>query len=73
MFHGKISLNSVLQLLLVIFVDGLRLELVFISLIVNIRSNLAHLYDFQQLMLLPYFIEITFFVYTNRINLLNLK
>ena len=39
----------------------------------RIRPNLTHLHGFQQLVLLPYFIEITFFVCTNRINLLNLK
>ena len=31
MFHGRISLNSVLLLLLVNFVSGLRLELMYIS------------------------------------------
>ena len=36
-------------------------------------SNLSHLHGFQQLALLPEFIQITFFVCTNRINLLNLK
>ena len=33
--------------------SGFRLELMYISLIVNIRSNLTHLHDFQQLVLLP--------------------
>ena len=54
-------LNSVLLLLLVKFVSWFRLELMYISLIVSIRSNLTHLYGFQQLVLLPLFIEITFF------------
>ena len=45
----------------------------YITVIVSIRSNLAHLYGFQLLVLLPWFVEITFFVNTNRINLLNLK
>ena len=48
-----ISLNSVLLLLLVNFVSGFRLELVYISLIISIRSNLTHLHGFQQLVLLP--------------------
>ena len=39
MFHGRISLNSVLLLLLVNFVSGFRLELMYISLIVSIRSS----------------------------------
>ena len=34
-------------------VSGFRLELMYISLIVNIRSNLTHLHGFQQLVLLP--------------------
>ena len=39
----------------------------------RIGSNLTHLHGFQFLLLLPYVIEITFFVCINRINLLNLK
>ena len=42
-----------LLLLLVNFVNGFRLELIYISLIVSIRSNLTHLHDVQQLLLLP--------------------
>ena len=38
---------------LVNFVIGFRLELMYISLIVSIRSNLTHLHGFQQLVLLP--------------------
>ena len=53
MFHFKISSNSVLLLLLVNFVSGFRLELMYIFLIVSIRSNLTHLHGFQQLVLLP--------------------
>ena len=53
MFYGRISLNSVLLLLLVNFASGFRLELMYISLIVSIRSNLTHLHGFQQLVLLP--------------------
>ena len=55
------------------FVSGFRLELMYISLIESIRSSLTHLHGFQQLVLLPYFIEIPFFVCTKRIDLLNLK
>ena len=41
------------SLLLVNFVSGFRLELMYISLIENIRSNLVHLHGFQLLLLLP--------------------
>ena len=44
-FHGKISLILVL-LLLVNFVSGFRLELMYITLIVSIRSSLTHLHGF---------------------------
>ena len=70
--HGKISLNSVLLLLLVNFVSGYRLELMCISLFKIVRSNLTHLHGFQLLVLLPLFVEITFFC-TKRVNLWNLK
>ena len=63
---GRISLNLVHLLLLVSFVNGFRLELMYVSLIMN-RSGLTHVYGFQLLVLLPEFIEITFFVCTNRI------
>ena len=46
------------------FVSGFRLELMYISLIVSIRSSL------QQLVLLSQFIGIPFLICTNRINLL---
>ena len=55
-----ISLNSVLLLLLVNFLSGFRLELMYTSVIISIRSNLTHLHGFHE------FIEITFFVFTNR-------
>ena len=42
MFPGRISLNSVLLVLLVNFVSGFRLELMYISLILSIRSNLPN-------------------------------
>ena len=40
MFHGRIPLNSVLLLLLVNYVSGFRLELMYISLIASISSSL---------------------------------
>ena len=52
-FLVRISLNSVLLLLLLNFVSGFRLELMYVSLIVSIRSSLTHLHGFQQLVLLP--------------------
>ena len=39
MFHGRISVNSVLLLLLVNFVIGFRLELMYISLIESIKRH----------------------------------
>ena len=51
--YGRISLNSVLLLLLVNFVSGLRLVLIYISLIVSIRSSLTHLHGFALFILLP--------------------
>ena len=61
MFHWKISLNAVLLLLLVNFVSGFRLESLYISLIISIRPSFTHLHGFQLLVLLPQFMEITFF------------
>ena len=52
MFQGEISLNSVLLLLLFNFVSGFRLELMYLSLIQNIRSSLTHVHAFQLLVLL---------------------
>ena len=52
MFYERISLKSVLLLLLVNFVSEFRLELMYISLIESIRSSLTHLHGFQ-LVLLP--------------------
>ena len=71
--HGRISLRSVLLLLLVNFMSGFRLELIYISLIENIRSSLTHLHVLQLPVLLLYVIKITFFVCTKRINLLILN
>ena len=55
------------------FCEWFGMECMYINVTVSIRSNLAHLHGFQLLVLLPWFVEITFFVNTNRINLLNLK
>ena len=49
----RISLNWLLLLLLVIFVSGFSLQLMYISLMVSIRSSLTHLHGFQLLVLLP--------------------
>ena len=65
--------NSVLLLLLVKLGSSFRLELLYISFIVNIRPSLTLLHGFQVFEVLQYFIEITFFVSTKRINLLSLK
>ena len=43
MFHGRISLDSVLLLLLVNFVSWFRLELMYIPLIESISSSLTYL------------------------------
>ena len=51
MFHWRKFLESVLLLLLVNFVKSFRLELMYISPIVSIRSSLNHLCGFQQLVL----------------------
>ena len=53
MFDGRISLNPVLLLLLVNFLSGFRLELIYISLIVSTRLSFTHLHVFQLLVLLP--------------------
>ena len=63
----------VLLLLLVNFVDGFRLELMYISLIISIWPKPTHIHGFQRFALLPQFTEITLFLCTNRINLLNRK
>ena len=46
MFPGRISLNSVLLLLLQNFVSGFRLESMYISHVENLRSSLIHLFGF---------------------------
>ena len=61
MFHGRISLNLVLLLRLVNFLSRFRSQLMYISLIVSIRSSLTHCLGFRLLVLLPLFIEITLY------------
>ena len=68
MFHWRISLSLVLLLLPGNFVSGFRLELMYMSLIENVRSSLTPAHGFQLLVLLPQFTEITFFVCSKRIN-----
>ena len=51
-FHGRIFLILELLLLLLNFVSESRLELMYISLIVNIRLNLIHLHGFQLILTL---------------------
>ena len=54
MFHWRmpVKLIPLLLLLVVNFVSGSRLELVHISLIINNRPRICHLYGFQLLVLL---------------------
>ena len=49
MFHWRISLELMFLLLLANFVRRFRLELMYMSLIVGIRSNLTHHHGFQLL------------------------
>ena len=62
MFYGRISLNSVFPLVVASFVWCSCGTDIYISLIANIRSSLTHLHGFQLLVLLPWSIEITFFL-----------
>ena len=73
MYHGRMFLDSVLLLLLVSFASWFRFELMYISLIESISSSLIYLHGSQLLVQLPCFIEIIFFICTNRLNLQNLK
>ena len=70
MLQGRISINSVLLLLLVNFVSGFRL--MYISLIVSMRSSLTHLH-FSAACAAAIDHRNHFFVVTNKINLVNLK
>ena len=60
--HGRLSSNSVFLLLVLNFVSDSSLELIYTSLIANIKSSLIHLPCLQLLVLLSYLIEITSFV-----------
>ena len=51
------------------FCELVQVELMYISLIISIRSSIVHLHGFQLLVLLPQLIEISFFVCSNIINL----
>ena len=51
--YGIISLSFVLLLLVLNFVKQPKLELMYIFLIVNIRSSLLHINGFKLLVLLP--------------------
>ena len=53
LLHGKVSLDSVLLLLVRSFMGEFRLELMYVFLIKSIRSSLTHLHGFQMLVLLP--------------------
>ena len=53
MVYGRISSNLLLLLMLQNFLNGIRLEIMYMPLIVNIRSSLIHFHDFQLLVLLP--------------------
>ena len=55
------------------FLIGFRLELMYISLIVNIRSCLFYIHGFHLIVLLSYLIEATSFICTNRVNFLHQK
>ena len=55
------------------FISRPNLELMYLSLIVNIRLNLIHLHDFQLLVLLQQPKQTTLLFCTNRINLQNLS
>ena len=62
-FHGSISLNSVLLLLLVNFVSGFRLELMYISHIESIWWSLTHLLVFSCLYCCHFFQNQFFHLY----------
>ena len=72
MFRGKISLNSLL-LLLVNFMSGFKLELSGILYLKYQAKSHTHLHVFQLLALRAILCRNHFFVCVNRINLLKLK
>ena len=62
MFHRKVSLILVLLLWHLIFLSEYRVEWMFMSLVVGIRSCLIHIHDFYLFLLLPKLTEITSFI-----------
>ena len=60
-FHGSIFLILVLLQLLLNFVSGSKLELVYIIPVLNIRLSPTRPHDFQLLVLMSYLIETFFF------------
>ena len=66
MFCGMISLNSVAG---THFISRSWLELMYLSLIENMRSSIFHFHGFWPLVLLSQLIEITYIVCTSGINL----
>ena len=64
-FHGRLSLNSVLLLVLVSFVSGFGLELMYIFLIENIRSYLIYLHGFQLVIIAKRVLEAAKLAYAN--------
>ena len=73
MFYGRISLNSVFLLLVLNFVKGFELELIYISLMESIRSSLTHFHGLTAACAAVIVHRNHFFVCTKRMNLLNLK
>ena len=45
MFHGRISLNSILLYLRLILLNRFRFELIYISFIINVRSSIIHFHN----------------------------
>ena len=66
----RITLILVVLSLLSNFVREFKLELMYISLILNIRSSLVHLHGFQVLVQFSWFFETTSYICTNRINII---
>ena len=73
MFLRRIYLKLVLLLLLVNSLSGFILQLMYISLIVNVRSTLTNFHGLQLLVVLSYLIKFAFFVCTIKVILLNAK
>ena len=51
-FHGRISLKLVLLLLVLNFVSGSTLELIYLSLIIKTSSRFINFFEFQQLVMI---------------------